>query len=335
MAKQEYYIVLGVSRSATEKEIKAAYRKLARKYHPDVNPGNKQAEEKFKEINQAHEVLSDPEKRRKYDQYGEHWEQADRFNGTQGTAGQGFTGQAPPGYDFSDFGFRAGGGAAAGDEGFDNILEELLHRSGRSRRAASQRGQDIEQPVEVTLEEALTGTSRRVSLQMEAACAACQGIGRIQKAICPTCQGTGVVTRVKQLELKIPAGVRSGSRVRMAGQGGAGTGGNGDLFLLITVLPQAGFEREGDDLLTSFPVPLTTSVLGGMVTVPTLTGKLELKIPPETQNGRIFKLKGQGMPRPGKAERGDLLARASVILPTKLSTEEKELFIRLQTLRPT
>ena len=329
MAK-DYYNVLGVAKTATEKEIKAAYRKLARKYHPDVNPGNKSAEEKFKEINQANDVLSDPEKRRKYDQYGEQWEHADRFAGAGAPGG----GQAPPGFDFSGYNFGTEGNTAYyGGEGFENIFEELLNRR-RGGRVRRERGQDLEHPVEISLEEAFSGTSRLLSLEAQETCPTCGGTGRLQRAICPTCRGTGTVPRTKQLEVKIPAGVRIGSRVRVAGQGGAGSSGGapGDLYLLITIRPHPQFERQDDDLLTTVPVPLTTAVLGGAVTVPTLKGRLELKIPPETQNGKVFKLTGQGMPHLGKAGRGDLRARVSVVLPTKLSAEARGLFERLQGL---
>jgi molecular chaperone DnaJ len=326
MAK-DYYSVLGLNKKATEKEIKSAFRKLARKYHPDVNPGNKEAEAKFKEINQAYEILSDPDKRKKYDQYGEQWQYADQFARAQG-------GQAPPGFDFSNFNFSTGGGSTYfGGEGLGDIFEELLNR--RRGRPARERGRDLEQPVEVSLEEAFSGTSRLIRLELQETCPTCGGTGRLKDAVCPTCHGSGSVPRSKQLELKIPAGVRTGSRVRMAGQGGAGFGGGppGDLYLLITVRPSPNFERLGDDLSTTVPVPLTTAVLGGTVTVTTVKGKLELKIPPETQNGKIFKLTGQGMPRLGKAGRGDLLARVSVTLPEKVTPEERKLFERLKELR--
>jgi len=322
MAK-DYYSVLGLGKTATEKEIKSSFRKLARQYHPDVNPGNKSAEEKFKEINQAYEVLSDPDKRRKYDQYGEHWQHADRFAGAGGPGGA----QAPPGFDFSGFNFSG--------EGFSDIFGQFMNRrqGGRSRRG---RGGDLEHPVEVSLEEAMIGASRLLNLQSMEPCQSCGGTGRQQKTICPMCQGNGSAPRIKQLEVKLPAGMRTGSRIRMAGQGEAGYGGGpaGDLYMLITVRPHQQFERQEDDLLTSVPVPLVTAVLGGIVTVPTLMGRLELKIPPETQNGQVFKLAGQGMPHLGKAGRGDLKAKVSVMLPTNLSPEEQTLFKKLGELRP-
>lgn len=329
MASKDYYNILGLSRSASDKEIKAAYRKLARKYHPDVNPGNKAAEEKFKEINQAYEVLSDAEKRKKYDQFGEGWEHADQFSQAGGQGGAG------PGFDYSNFNFGGGRGGATFTSGGDmsSIFEELFSGA-RGRHSQPHRGQDIEHPVEITLEEAFSGTSRVLSLQSEEPCPTCGGTGRIQRTVCATCRGTGTVPRVRQLEVKIPAGVKTGSRVRIAGKGGQGRGGaSGDLYLVITVRPHSSFERQNSNLLTNVPLPLTTAMLGGKVAVPTLKGKLELTVPPETQNGRVFRLSGQGMPHLGKEGRGDLLAKVNVVLPLKLSAEEKELFSQLKSLR--
>ncbi len=330
---KDYYETLGVRRDATEKEIKQAYRRLARKYHPDVNPGDKNAEAKFKEINTAHEVLSDREKRVKYDKYGDKWQYADQFEKAGAAGGQ----PGAPYYEFSPGdgeGFHFGGDIG----GMDSIFEELL-QGGRSRvfsrRARPQRGQDLETPVEVTLEEAYSGTSRTISLQSEETCATCKGTGRIQNVACSVCRGAGVVPNVKRLEVKIPAGVSTGSRVRIAGKGQPGHGGpSGDLFLNITVMPHQLFERDGDNLHTTVAVPLTVAVLGGEIQVPTLKGKLALKIPPETQNGRVFRLTGQGMPRLGKSTHGDILARINVILPTGLTEKEKELFRQLGKTRP-
>ncbi len=338
MAGKDYYSTLGVSRSASEKEIKQAFRKLARKHHPDVNPGDATAEQKFKEISEAYEVLSDKEKRKKYDQFGDKWQYADQFSKSGGGRGAPFQGA-----DFGDI-FGGSGGtysysfSGGGGEDLGSLLDELLRGGGRSshrsRRSQPRRGQDIEQPVEVTLEEAFSGTSRLLSLQTEEACATCHGSGRIQNALCSVCQGRGVVPTTKRLEVKIPAGVKTGSRVRIAGKGGEGYGGSkGDLYLKITVKPHALFERQGDDLYVNVEVPLTTAVLGGEVKVPTPKGNLELKIPPETQNGRTFRLAGQGMPHLGKAGKGDLKTRVKVVLPTGLSLEEKELFQKLKQLR--
>jgi molecular chaperone DnaJ len=330
MAGKDYYELLGVKRDATEKEIKQAYRRLARKYHPDVNPGDKSAEGKFKEVNTAYEILSDKEKRAKYDKYGDKWQYADQFEKAGAQQSQYY--QYSPGGDTS---FHFGGDIG----GLDSIFEEMFSTGGRSRgfsrRPRPQRGQDLETSVEVTLEEAFSGTSRTISLQMEEPCATCKGTGRIQNVPCSVCRGAGAVLASKRLEVKIPAGVKTGSRVRVAGKGQPGYGGaSGDLYLVITVLPHRTFERDGDNLQTTIAVPLSVAVLGGEVQVPTPKGKLALKIPPETQNGRVFRLTGQGMPRLGRSTRGDLLAKINVLLPTGLSDQEKELFRRLSELRP-
>jgi molecular chaperone DnaJ len=330
MAAKDYYELLGIRKDATEKDIKQAYRRLARKYHPDVNPGDKTAEAKFKEINAAYEVLSDKEKRAKYDKYGDKWQYADQFEKAGGQPPSGFYEYSPD----EETNFHFGGDIG----GMDSIFEELF-RGGRSRvftrRAQPRRGQDLETPVQVTLEEAYAGTSRTISLQVEEPCPTCKGTGRIQNVTCATCRGAGFMPGVKRLEVKIPAGVNTGSRVRIAGKGQPGYGGeSGDLYLIITVLPHRIFEREGDNLNVNLGVPLSVAILGGEVQVPTPKGKLALKIPPETQNGRVFRLTGQGMPRLGSNVRGDLMVKVNVILPTGLSDKEKELFRQLGKIRP-
>lgn len=329
MAGKDYYSLLGINRNASEKDIKQAFRRLARKHHPDVNPGDKTAEAKFKQISEAYEVLSDKDKRKKYNQFGDKWQHADQFAGARGR------GSPSQGFDFNDI-FGGGGRTySSGGEGFDSLLDELLRSSGGTpRRTRPRRGRDVEHPVAVTLEEAFSGTSRLLSLQDEDICATCHGSGRIQNALCSACQGRGAVNRTKRLEVKIPPGVKTGSRVRIAGKGGKGYGGaKGDLYLAVRVKAHSLFERRGNDLHVSVDVPMTIAVLGGKIHIPTLKGKLELKIPPETQNGRIFRLSGQGMPRLGKNSRGDLKAKVNVLLPTKLSPEEKELFQKLSQLR--
>ncbi len=330
MAGKDYYSILGVKRDASEKEIKQAYRKLARKYHPDVNPGDKSAEAKFKEINAAYEVLSDKEKRRKYDQYGDKWQYADQF-------AQAKQQQAP----FEGFDFGRGGGTSfhfAGDD-IESLFDELLRggRGGFSRRRAQPgRGQDLEYPLEVTLEEAYQGTKRVISLQVNEPCTTCHGSGRIQNMPCSTCRGAGVVANMKRIEVKIPAGVNNGSRVRIAGKGQPGYNGGpaGDLYLAISVKSSSVFERRGNDLHVEAAVPMAVAMLGGEIQVPTPKGQLQLKIPPETQNGRVFRLTGQGMPHLGNSSRGNLFAKVKVVLPTKLSPEEKELIKKLSKLRP-
>jgi len=328
MAKKDYYEILGIKRDASEKEIKQAYRRLARKYHPDVNPADKSTEGKFKEINEAYEVLSDKESRKKYDKYGDKWQYADQFEQAryQQAPSWGFGGSSgQTSYEFSE-----------GDLG--SIFDELFrgkHSRTYTRRTQPRRGRDIETPVEVTLEEAYNGTKRTISLQTEEPCSACGGTGTIQNVPCATCRGSGTTTRIKRIEVTIPVGVDNGSRVRIAGKGQPGYGGaNGDLYLIISVKPHQAIERRGNDLYMDVEVPLTVAMLGGEVQVPTLKGKLALKIPPETQNSRVFRLKGQGMPKLGDSKRGDMMAKARVILPEKLNMQEKELFQKLSELRP-
>ncbi len=324
MAGKDYYSILGVKRDASEPEIKRAYRRLARKYHPDVNPDDRSAEAKFKEINEAYEVLSDKEKRQKYDQFGDQWQYA--------RAGA----QQTPFWDFS----QGGAQSFHFEEGdLDSLFGDLFQgfRAGTSsRRVRPRRGRDVDYPVEVTLEEAYHGTNRILGLQTEEPCSSCGGTGRIQNVLCSACRGSGAVARLKRLEVKIPPGVKDGSRVRIAGKGEPGYAGgkSGDLYLVTSVKPHRLFERKDNNLHVEVAIPLTVAVLGGEVQVPTLKGKLALKIPTETQNGRAFRLAGQGMPHLGNSSHGDLLARVKVILPTKLSAEEKKLFEQFARLRP-
>jgi len=327
MAGQDYYQILGVNRNASEKEIKQAYRRLARKHHPDLNPGDKSAEAKFKEINAAYEVLSNSEKRKKYDQFGEQWEYADQFAKSGG--------QERVRWDFG----RGGTAFEYGDmSGFGGIFSSLFGDSGMGSRMrrGPRRGQDVESPIEVTLEEAYHGSTRMMQLQTEEPCTACGGTGRVGNRVCTICNGAGGKIIPKRLEVKIPAGVKDGSRIRIAGEGGPGLAGGskGDLYLVVKVLPHKLFERKGDDLHTEVSVPLTTAILGGEVRLPTLKGNISLKIPPETQNGKVFRLAGKGMPRLGNANYGSMFAKVKVVLPTNLTAEEKKLFEGLQSLRP-
>ena len=322
MAGKNYYDLLGLSKTATAKEIKQAYRKLARKHHPDVNPGDKTAEGKFKEINEAHEVLSDPEKRKKYDQYGDRWQNADQFSqaGRQRPPGDFAGGRGRTTFHFDDLG-------DLGDGGFGNIFDSVLGGFGGRRTRRPQRGRDFEYPVTVSLDEAYRGATRILETQVEEPCSACKGEG------CPSCGGVGRIIRPKRLEVKIPAGVKDGSRVRIAGKGGPGFAGGtaGDIFLLVSVKTDKHYRRSGDNLHIDVPVDLLDAVLGSEIHVPTIGGKkLALKIPPETQNGKVFRLAGQGMPKLGGNTKGDLLATVNVVLPTKLSDRERELFRELK-----
>jgi DnaJ-class molecular chaperone len=345
MQYKDYYSVLGVKRDASQKEIKSAYRKLARKYHPDVNPNSKEAETRFKEINEAYEVLGDEEKRKKYNRFGADWEQFEKMGGA-----------APGGFDFNTWaaqqGYAPGGGGRAysgtmpGGAGFSDFFEMLFGSErggmggdpfGRTRtgtRTVTRRGEDITHPIEVTLEEAYTGATRRLQMQVEDTCPTCKGTGVQNGKACPTCGGMGAVPRLKTLEVKIPAGVHTGSVVRLAGEGGpgAGTAPKGDLRLEVTVLPHPRFERKGDNLLLTMLVPLYTALLGGEVRVPTLRGtSLALRIPPETQNGRVIRLGGQGMPHLGNPDqKGDMLVKVEAQLPQQLTEQERDLLAQLQ-----
>ena len=312
MEYKDYYKILGVDRNASDKDIKKAYRRLARKHHPDVNPGDKAAEERFKEINEAHKVLIDPEKRRKYDEFGsnwQQWQQAGRdpndFWGRYAAGGQ--PGGQRVRTEYVDLNDLFGGG----DSRFSDFFESLFGgmpgaRGGAQGRTRQMRGQDMEQPVEITLEEAMQGTTRLLQLDS------------------------------RRLEVKIPAGVDSGSRVRIANEGapGLGSGTNGDLYLVISILPHSVFKREGSNLRCEAAVDLYTALLGGEVRVPILTGSVMLKIPAETQNGQVLRLKGQGMPNlKTPTVRGDLYVVTKVVLPQKLSRRENELFQELSRLR--
>jgi len=318
---QSYYDVLGVKRGASEKEVRSAYRRLARKLHPDVNPGDNAAEAKFKEVTGAYEVLSDPEKRRKYDQYGDKWEYADQIEEMQRRRGARFAG--------GNGGFQTFDVGDVGDLG--NVFTSFFGRGGGAR-TMSRRGTDVQQPLEVTLEEAFHGTTRTLELLSQEPCPTCGGSGQIAGATCHTCQGYGQMQRPRRLEVKIPAGVTTGSKVRVAqeGQPGIGGGQRGDLLLVVTVRPHPRFERKGDDLYEDVDVPVTVAVLGGEVEVRTVTAKVMLKVPPMTQNGRAFKLAGLGMPRLNKEGKGDLHARARIRLPEHLDDQQRKLFEELR-----
>ena len=321
MAK-DYYQILGVPRNATEKDIKSAYRRLARQFHPDVNPG-KDATEKFKSINEAYEVLSDADTRKKYDAFGENWKHADQF--TQAPRqGSGF------GYDSRG---RGGPGRVhvqygnAGDD-FDSILEEMMGSSrGTQGYGRASRRQAAEEPVVITLEEAYQGTARTMEVVRSLTCEVCHGTGRLQRGVCATCRGSGSVRTPRKIEVKIPAGVDNGSRVRVS------PGGEDEIYLVISVAPQQRFERKADDLYVDLSVNLTDAVLGAEVKVPTLKGEVILKVPPETQNANTIRLAGLGMPRLGSSDKGDLYARVKVVLPTGLTDKEKKLFEELRNSR--
>jgi curved DNA-binding protein len=319
MDYKDYYQTLGVPRDADAKQIKRAFRKLARQLHPDVKPGDAAAEARFKDVAEAYEVLSDPAKRAKYDQFGQAWQSYERAGGAGERGGFDWGAWQPGGagapgvqYQYAsaqDLEDILGAGGVSGLGGFSDFFETLF--GGRRARPAARAprpaaGRDIKHPVEVTLAEACSGTKRLLNKD-----------GR-------------------RLEVTIPPGVNTGSKVRVAGEGAPGSGApSGDLYLVVDVQNDPRFTRDGADLATEVEVPLLTAVLGGEVRVPTPTGELRLAIPPETQNGCRFRLSGKGMPRLKRpAERGDLYVTARVRLPTELSDEERTLFERLRALRP-
>ena len=309
---KDYYKVLGVSRDADQKAIRQAYRKLARQYHPDVNPNDKAAEEKFKEINEANEVLSDPEKRKKYDEMLDYYQRFGHWPGTEQATGAGAGGFRGGNYQYQTMTEEDLEDLFGGQSPFSDFFETYFHSGsapgaqGRTRYSTRQRampGEDVESPVEVTLAEAYQGATRTFELTEP--------------------DGT-----TRRLEVKIPAGVDEGSRIRIAGQGLPGTAGRGDLYLRVHIIPHPRFTREGTTLRTTVDVPLATTVLGGEVQVATPDGRrLLLRIPAETANGRSFRLRGQGMPQLGQpSNRGDLYAAVSVVLPTHLNDEQRRLF---------
>jgi DnaJ-class molecular chaperone len=348
---KDYYQTLGVERTADEKAIRGAYRKQARQHHPDINPGDKNAETRFKEVNEAYEVLSNQDKRKMYDRYGEEWqryrdagftgrEPAGRSSSSGADFSSWFSGQQAPRGDAGDWTVFESSANQGDTQGFSDFFQVLFGNRARGRgesvRPRPMRGQDLEVGVEVGFDEAFKGATRQLKLDAPQTCATCDGTGLARGVTCPTCDGTGVVSRTKTLEVRIPAGVATGSRVRIAGQGGPGRAGGaaGDVYLRVMVKPDDHFERVGDDLRTSVEVPLDIAVLGGEVVATTPTGKVALTIPAGTQADRLFRLRGQGMPRlRGNGARGDLLAQVHLVIPRELTDRERELFTGLRDLR--
>ena len=319
---RDYYNLLGVPRSASERDIRAAFRRLARKHHPDLNPGQPDAADRFKEINEAHEVLSNAESRRLYDRFGHNWKQAQQF-GQQGPPGAGRVrwgpGQAGPGA-FDDL---------LGDFDLGDVFGRFFG-GGRGVGTASRprpRPTTLEQPVELTLEEAHDGAVRAIQVTRQAPCSRCDGRGRTSGGMCPACLGRGFTFQPTRGEARIPPGVESGSRVRVHA-------GGQEVLLVISVRPDPRFRRTGADLHAEVAVPLYDALLGGEVVVQTLKGSVALTMPPETPNGRVFRLANQGMPHLGRpSEKGALYVSAKVVLPAKLSEEERRRFEELRGLR--
>jgi molecular chaperone DnaJ len=349
MAHPDFYKILGVPRGAAEEDIKKAYRKLARKYHPDLNPGNKESEARFKELTEANEVLSDPEKRKNYDTYGD----------PAGPAAQ------APGFSYDAFEGGGMGGA------FQDLFRGFSNRGGH-RRAGPKPGEDTQHTVRIGFKEAFHGTRLSLSLQRSETCPACQGSGDLpgsrpapctacggkgfreegsgffrtrqdcpacagtgKKAPpCSSCQGRGRIPKTEPVTVAIPAGVEDGTRLRVAGKGEAGRrgGGPGDLFLQIQVEPDARFERRGPNLYLDLPISFSEAALGTKVEIPTPEGHSTIRIPPGTQSNANLRLKGLGMPIPGSAQRGDLFARIKVVTPKIVDERSKELLRELAEL---
>ena len=333
VATKDYYELLGVNRSATEEQIKAAYRKLARKFHPDLNPGDKVAEERFKELQEAYDVLSDAKKRKLYDQYGENWRVVEQGGGAPPPGWENFRasggGQAG-GFDFSGYDF---GGFRSDAGGMGHIFEEMFGHTGRGRaRSRRTRGQDVEAEIELSLEEAHRGGRRTLQMQVGESCQTCQGAGVMGgKQICQTCRGAGQVLRPKTIEVNIPAGVRDGSTVRLAGQGGADANGAqaGDLYLHIRLRPHPVFTVRGDDLEVEMPIASWEAVLGARIEVPTIDSQVEMTVPAGAQAGQRLRLRGQGLNK-RRGGRGDIYVRLKVVVPRQVSEEERRLYEELR-----
>jgi DnaJ-class molecular chaperone len=317
---RDYYAVLGVARTATADEIKKAYRRLARKYHPDVNPGDATAEEKFKEVREAYDVLSDPDKRQRYDQLGAHWK-----------AGAEFT--PPPGWEGVrvDLGDLFGG--RRGPEGLSDFFEMLFgaRRGARAGAGFAMRGQDVEAAMDLSLEEAHRGTVRTLTLHTTDRCPACGGTGEQEHRTCPTCRGTGTVVRASTREVSMPAGVHEGMTLRLAGQGEPGTGNApaGDLVVHVRLRPHPLFRVLGEsDVQLELPVAPWEAALGATVRVPTIDGTVDLTIPAGTPGGRRLRLRGRGLRR-RDGGRGDQYVRVTIVIPPTLTEGERALFEKL------
>lgn len=359
MADTDYYELLGIQKNASDTEIKKAYRTLAMKYHPDRNPGDKEAEAKFKEVTEAYEILKDPQKRAAYDQYGKA-----AFQGGAGGGAGGFGGG------FGGFNFDFGGAGGFGSM-FEDVFSDLfgggMGGKRRSSRSEGQRGADIRYDMEITLEEAYAGLSKEIEVQSaekcpdcngsgcaegtkpetcdmchgtgrirrqsgffieERPCPQCHGVGQVIKTPCKKCRGTGKVSAKKNLNVTIPAGIDTDNRMRLSGQGEAGTNGgaNGDLYIFVHVKQHPIFAREGSDLYCNVPLPMTTAALGGEIEIPCIDGSMEkVKIEPGTQSGTEIRLRKKGMTTLQSRSIGDLFVKLQVETPTKLSSKQKEL----------
>lgn len=328
---KDYYKTLGVSRTASEDDIRKAFRKLAREYHPDVAKDKSKAEEKFKEVNEAYEVLSDPEKRKKYDTLGEDWKRGPAGFGSGGPGPQQYRTWRSPTGEEQEFEF-------SGSTGFSDFFEQFFGGFGRSgfgrnsfrQEEFAQRGQDVEADIMVTLAEAVSGSVRKINLRRNGHCDRCKGSGILQNRPCPTCQGQGFVPKAESYQVRIPAGVREGQRLRIAGQGesGSGRGASGDLFLRVKFAAHPDFRVEGGDLHHELAIAPWEAALGTSVSVPTLTGSVNIRIPPGTQNGLKLRVRGHGLPDRSGGH-GDLYVVAKIEMPKTTTERERELWEKL------
>ena len=368
--KQDYYDLLGVSRKATAKDIRTAFRKLARKYHPDLNPGDKSAEEKFKQLQEAYDVLSDSKKRQMYDQYGFYSDNIPP--GGPGAAGGGDE-HSDINFDFGGFDFGGGSGAQGGGGSFRDLFSQFF-RGGRGVSAEPEHepGGDLEYQIEIDFWDAVRGAVKKLtitrldtcetchgtgSVGSAQTCTACHGTGTIQQAagkmkfnvpctrcggtgkirkVCPTCSGDGRLRRTETIDVRIPAGVASGSRVRVPGKGNAGTMGAppGDLYLRVDVKPHPFFERRGNDLYTKVPVTVTEATLGAKIEVPTIDGRSLVRIPPGTNSGKTLRLKEKGVPSARDGARGDQYAEIQVVVPQPTDERVRNLMKELESVAP-
>jgi len=340
----DYYALLGVPRTADEKQIRDAFRKLARKYHPDVNQGDKSAEARFKQINEAYEVLSNKEKREKYDTLGADWERISRdeelrrrYAGEAGSAPDG----GDAGGDFSDFfsTFFGGGHRGGGAGGFWDVFQ-----GGGGGAGGGARGLDVEAEMTVTLDEAANGTMRRLDLQIEDLCPECGGSGMVAAESrregstrtvsarpCPQCRGAGVIPAHRTVNARIPPGVTDNARLRLAGQGGHSSRGEaGDLYLRIRLAPHPVFKVEERNLLCELPVWDFEAALGAQIDAPALQGRVRVKVPAGSQSGQTLRLRGKGLPGRKGGAAGDLLFTLKVVVPTPLDDEDRRLLTELK-----
>ncbi|HUR46774.1 MAG TPA: J domain-containing protein [Candidatus Saccharimonadales bacterium] len=335
---KDYYETLGVSRTASEDEIKKAFRKLARKYHPDVAKDKKTSEEKFKEINEAYEVLSDPGKRKKYDELGPNWKAGSEFRpppGWQNFGGAGGNRRGGGGANMGDYDFHFGG------TGFSDFFEQLFGSAARGggagrrggvfqEESSAERGQDVQGDIMVTLEEAVKGSVRTVTMERAVRCDQCSGTGERGGRVCNVCGGSGRVRKRENFQVRIPAGVGEGQQLRLGGRGEAGMGGapSGDLFLKVKFAKHPDFKVEDQNLVHEAEISPWEAVLGTQVSIPTLDGRVNIKIPPGTQNGQRLRVRSQGLPLRAGA-RGDLYVEVRLQVPSQVSGREKELWEEL------